>query len=53
MKMKKLYVLSGMLLFLGANSVKAQMDERFNDGKIPYGWYADGWTVKDNAAQKG
>jgi hypothetical protein len=29
------------------------MDERFNDGKIPYGWYADGWTVKDNAAQKG
>ena len=42
-----------MLLFLGANSVKAQMDERFNDGKIPYGWYADGWTVKDNAAQKG
>ena len=53
MKMNRLLVLSGMLLVMGANSIKAQMDERFNDGKIPYGWYADGWTVKDNAAQKG
>lgn len=53
MEIKKFLVLGGMFLFLGANSVKAQMDERFNDGKIPYGWYADGWTVKDNAAQKG
>ena len=33
--------------------MRAQMDERFNDGKIPYGWYADGWTVKDSVAQKG
>ena len=51
--MKKFFLLSLLLLFVGANSMKAQMDERFNDGKIPYGWYADGWTVKDNAAQKG
>ena len=51
--MKKNFLLSLLLLFVGANSMKAQMDERFNDGKIPYGWYADGWTVKDNAAQKG
>ena len=51
--MKRTYVLSMLLLFLGVSNLKAQMDERFNDGKIPYGWYADGWTVKDNAAQKG
>lgn len=30
-----------------------QMDERFNDGKLPYGWFAKGWVVKDNVAQKG
>ncbi len=30
-----------------------QMDERFNDGKMPYGWFAKGWVVKDNVAQKG
>ena len=51
--MKKNFLLSLLLLLVGANSMKAQMDERFNEGKIPYGWYADGWTVKDNAAQKG
>ena len=51
--MKKSLLLSGVLLFMGANLLKAQMDERFNDGKVPYGWYADGWTVKDGAAQKG
>ena len=51
--MKKLFLMSAALLTLGINNSMAQMDERFNDGKIPYGWYADGWTVKDNAAQKG
>ena len=25
-----------------------QMDERFNDGtELPYGWFTEGWTVKD------
>lgn len=51
--MKKSLLLSGVLLFMGAGHLQAQMDERFNEGKVPYGWYADGWTVKDGAAQKG
>ena len=29
-----------------------QMDERFNDGTtLPYGWFTEGWTVKDGAIQ--
>ncbi len=46
-----------LLLFVGV-SVQAQsiaeeqMDERFNDGtKLPYGWFTEGWTVKDGAIQ--
>lgn len=28
------------------------MDERFNDGtKLPYGWFTEGWTVKDGVIQ--
>ena len=49
--MKKMFMLSMLFLFVGINGIKAQMDERFNNGGIPYGWYADGWTVKDNAAK--
>lgn len=51
--MKKVLFLSSLLLLLGISSTKAQMNEKFNDGKVPSGWFADGWTVKDNAAQKG
>ena len=46
-----------LLLFVGvsmqAQSVATeQMDERFNDGtKLPYGWFTEGWTVKDGAIQ--
>lgn len=45
------------LLFIGgsmqAQSVSSeQMDERFNDGtNLPYGWFTEGWTVKDGAIQ--
>ena len=45
------------LLFMGVNmqaqSVAAeQMDERFNNGtNLPYGWFTEGWTVKDGAIQ--
>ena len=55
MKMKLLF--SMLLLFAGvsmqAQSVDTeQMDERFNDGtKLPYGWFTEGWTVKDGAIQ--
>jgi len=29
-----------------------QMDERFNDGtELPYGWFTEGWTVKDGVIQ--
>lgn len=46
-----------MLLFVGvsmhAQSVASeQMDERFNDGtKLPYGWFTEGWKVKDGVIQ--
>ena len=56
--MTKKLLLSMMLLFVGvsmqAQSIAAeQMDERFNDGtKLPYGWFAEGWEVKDGVAQK-
>ncbi len=48
-----------LFFFVGASTIKAQettetsMDERFNDGKMPYGWYSEGWQVKDGVAQKG
>ena len=47
-----------MLLLLVGVSMRAQsvaneqMDERFNDGtKLPYGWFTEGWEVKDGAIQ--
>ena len=47
-----------MLLLLVGASMRAQsvsseqMDERFNDGtKLPYGWFTEGWTVKDGVIQ--
>ena len=44
-----------MLLLLGGVNIQAQsiaaeqMDERFNneDNKIPFGWYAKGWSVEN------
>ena len=55
--MKKNLLFSMLLLFMGgsmqAQSVaEEQMDERFNDGTtLPYGWFAEGWNVKDGAVQ--
>jgi len=55
--MKKKLLTSILLLFAGvgmqAQSVATgQMDERFSDGtNLPYGWFTEGWTVKDGAAQ--
>ena len=44
--------LTFMLIFLGIGTANAQrMDERFTDGKLPYGWFTEGWTVQDNAVQ--
>ena len=46
-----------LFLFVGmsmqAQSVAAeQMDEHFNDStKLPYGWFTEGWKVKDGAIQ--
>ena len=57
--MKKRSMLFALSLFLGVGNMMSQnissgqMDERFNDGKMPYGWFAKGWVVKDNVAQKG
>lgn len=56
--MKNKLLFSMLLLFVGvsmqAQSIATeQMDERFNDGtKLPYGWFAEGWEVKDGVAQK-
>ena len=53
---KKKFLLAMSLLLAGAgmhaqSGSSGQMDERFTDGKLPYGWFTEGWTVKDNAAQ--
>ena len=54
--MKKLFV-SSLLLLLTGVSVQAQsiateqMDERFYDDKMPYGWFAEGWKVDDGKAK--
>ena len=45
-------LLSFLLIFLGMGAIHAQrMDERFTEAKLPYGWFTEGWSVKDNAAQ--
>lgn len=38
---------------MSQNISSGQMDERFNDNKLPHGWFAEGWVVKDHVAQKG
>ena len=55
--MKKKLLFSMLLLLISGN-MKAQsvsdeqMDERFNDGTtLPYGWFTEGWKVKDGAVQ--
>lgn len=55
--MKAKLLFSALLLFVGASmqaqSVAAeQMDEHFNDStNLPYGWFTEGWSVKDGAIQ--
>lgn len=46
----QLKLVLGLLILMGVGQMKAQessssMDERFNDKKLPYGWFADGWIV--------
>ena len=48
--MKKKLLFCMMLILVGvsmqAQSVaQEQMDERFNDNKLPYGWFTEGWVV--------
>ena len=55
--MKKKLLFSMLLLFVGvsmqAQSVAAeQMDERFNDNKLPYGWFTEGWSVDSTGVIK-
>ena len=55
--MKKRLLFPILLLFVTASMqaqsvASEQMDERFNDGtKLPYGWFTEGWIVKDGAIQ--
>lgn len=46
-----------LLLLIGvsskAQSISAnQMDERFNDNKLPYGWFTQGWKVDSTGVVK-
>lgn len=47
-----------MFILIGMGNIKAQsvsagqMDERFNDKKLPYGWYAEGWKVDSTGVAK-
>jgi len=46
-----------LLLLVGINihaqSVSTeQMDERFNNNKLPYGWFAEGWKVDSTGVAK-
>jgi len=47
-----------MLLLLVGVSMRAQsvaaeqMDERFNDDKLPYGWFTEGWSVDSTGVIK-
>ena len=55
--MKKKLLFSMLLLFVGvgmqAQSVATeQMDERFNDNKLPYGWFTEGWKVDSTGVVK-
>ena len=54
--MTKQLLLSLLMLFVGV-SIQAQssvsdnqMDERFDnkEQKLPYGWFTEGWVVKDS-----
>ena len=55
--MKKKLLFAMLLLLVGvgmrAQSIdNKQMDERFNDAtKMPYGWFAEGWKIKDGKAK--
>ena len=58
MKMKQKLLISLLLLFVGIgvqaqSVVTEQMDERFDnkEAKLPYGWFTEGWVVKDSVIQ--
>ncbi|MBP5375307.1 MAG: hypothetical protein J6Y38_03135 [Bacteroidaceae bacterium] len=47
----------GLLILMGVGQMKAQeasssMDERFNEKKLPYGWFAEGWMVDSTGVAK-
>ena len=55
MKTKLLLAMTLLLSGVGmkAQSVSAgQMDERFNDNKLPYGWFTEGWEVDSTGVAK-
>ena len=55
--MKKKLFFTMLLLLMGvsmqAQSIATeQMDERFNDNKLPYGWFTEGWKVDSTGVAK-
>lgn len=59
MELKSRLLTTLVLMLMGIGSAQAQgatdgvMDERFNEGVMPYGWFGKGWQVKDGVAKKG
>ena len=57
MKHKNLFFAAVFSLFAGvsvqAQNGSGQMDEHFNDSIMPYGFFAEGWIVKNGVATKG
>ena len=55
-RLKIYFTMLLMLMSVGnisAQSVsKEQMDERFNDNKLPYGWFTEGWKVDSTGVVK-
>ena len=37
---------------MSQNISSGQMDERFNDNKLPYGWFTEGWKVDSTGVAK-
>ncbi len=55
--MKRSLLFSMLLLMVGASMraqsiASEQMDERFNDNKLPYGWFAKDWKVDSTGVAK-
>ena len=47
-----LSLILGIGYVMSQNISSGQMDERFNDNKLPYGWFTEGWKVDSKGVVK-